>query len=413
MKKIFREAIRFCLLLIALVVSGYLLLVAAYALPTDRISAHVQDSLSVFATEGTEPELIPGKSDTKLDNFTDALMLLSAENKQTESVWIEALNVSRLTVAKHDPAQALVAFHSGEDLNYKSQPYGRYWHGYLVYLKPLLMFFNYQQIRYILILIQLSLVLFLLYLIGMKNKKECFIPILTSIFFLNPAVCSLSLQFTPVFVLTIAQIIVILLFEEKYMTCMKLWLYHFFVVGCLTVYFDLLTYPLVTFGIPIAFMVSQYAKNFKAALKMFIGTGILWGIGYGTMWVSKWLFGSLITGNNILASAVDAVKFRTSNGYSDVVFNVLDVIRRNIDTGRFSLRIVFLLFTACIVIGLIKKSKLSFRIIPMLCIAALPFIWYAVLSNHSWIHAWMAYRELAISVYAMMTAGMMFVYKDA
>lgn len=206
--------------------------------------------------------------------------------------------------------------------------------------------------------------------------------------------------------------IIILLFEEKYKICMKLWLYHFFVVGCLTVYFDLLTYPLVTFGIPIAFMVSQYTKDFKTGLKMFIETGILWVTGYGAMWASKWILGTLVTGNNVLTSAVDAMKFRTSNGYDDAVFNVLDVIKTNLNRADFPVEIIILLFAVCIIVGLIKKIKVSFRIIPMLCIAILPFIWYAVLSNHSWIHPWMTYRELAIFVYALMTVGMMFVYKN-
>lgn len=412
MKEVCREIIRFVLILIVFVVAGYFFLVAVYALPTDRIAAHVQESAFVFKTESPYRELIPGKSSTKLDDSTDALMLLSAENERTESIWIEALNVSRLVAADHNPMQTLVSLHSGEELDYKITSYGRYWHGYLVYLKPLMMIFNYQQIRYILILTQLSLVFILLYLIGRKNKKECFIPILTSIFFLNPTVCSLSLQFTPVFCLTIAQMIIILLFEEKYKICMKLWLYHFFVVGCLTVYFDLLTYPLVTFGIPIAFMVSQYTKDFKTGLKMFIETGILWVTGYGAMWASKWILGTLVTGNNVLTSAVDAMKFRTSNGYDDVVFNVLDVIKTNLNRADFPVEIIILLFAVCIIVGLIKKIKVSFRIIPMLCIAILPFIWYAVLSNHSWIHPWMTYRELAIFVYALMTVGMMFVYKN-
>ncbi len=415
MKKVSREIFKFSLTFIILVVSGYFLLVLAYALPTDRISDHVQESCVVFKKEDTYQQLIPGCDSTKLDNFTDALMLLSAENERTEKIWVEALNVSRLTNDEQNPAQILVSLHSGEELEYQTTSYDRYWHGYLIYLKPLLMVFNYQQIRYILFFLLMSLAFLLLYLIGKKNKKECFIPFLSTIFFLNPAVCALSLQYTPVFILTLAQVIVILLFEEKYKTCMKLWLYHFFVIGCLTVYFDLFTYPLVTFGIPIAFMVSQYTKNFKDGLKMLIGTGLLWGTGYGLMWASKWILASLITGNNTLTSAVNAMKFRTSNEYKDVAFNALDVIGKNFDMSKFSLIIIILLLAVCIIVGLIKnkKIKVSVRIIPMLCIAILPFIWYAVLSNHSWIHAWMTYRELAIFVYAITTVGMMFVCKEA
>lgn len=60
MKKIGKEIMLFILTLFAFVIIGYFLLVIAYTLPTDKIADNVQDSLIVFNTEGSYPELIPG-----------------------------------------------------------------------------------------------------------------------------------------------------------------------------------------------------------------------------------------------------------------------------------------------------------------------------------------------------------------
>ncbi len=53
---------------------------------------------------------------------------------------------------------------------------------------------------------------------------------------------------------------------------------------------------------------------------------------------------------------------------------------------------------------LVKKiKKQMFNIlVPCLFIAAYPFVWYAVLKNHSFIHSFFTYRELAITLYAVL-----------
>lgn len=407
MKIGFRDIGNFALLLLALVFTGYLLLAAVYALPTDVIAGNVHESYEIFQTEDVNEALIPGRDATRLDNHTNALMLLTAENKQNENIWKEAINCSSLWLDDAFPPDTLTLLHSGHEAEYMNESYARYWHGYLVYLKPLLMLFNYQQIRYILLFVQMSLVFAAVFLMGKKNKQGCILPFLAAVFFINPAVCSLSLQYTPVFVLTLLQFIVVLLFEDKYRENGKLWLYHFFVVGCLTVYFDLLTYPLVSFGIPVAFMISQYTENFKAGFKRLAGSGILWAAGYGLMWVSKWILGAAITGKDILNQAMTAAGLRTSLESFGEGFSRLDVLIENLHINRFSLIIALFLAAMAIVVLPKKQFRRSAHFAIMLIIALMPFAWYIVFSNHSWLHAWMTHRELAISVYALTAMGPM------
>lgn len=56
---------------------GIVLMFAVYCLPTDSMNRHLQESKAVFEEEGSYPRYHSWCSST-LDNFTDALMLLSA-----------------------------------------------------------------------------------------------------------------------------------------------------------------------------------------------------------------------------------------------------------------------------------------------------------------------------------------------
>lgn len=66
-------------------------------------------------------------------------------------------------------------------------------------------------------------------------------------------------------------------------------------MGISTAYFDFLTYPLVTFGIPMIFCILINEKNTCENWKEMPIMGIHWGIGYLGMWAEKWLIGTVIT----------------------------------------------------------------------------------------------------------------------
>ena len=48
------------------------------------------------------------------------------------------------------------------------------------------------------------------------------------------------------------------------------------------------------------------------------------------------------------------------------------------------------------------KIVITQKVIPLLLIACYPLAWYAVLANHSGIHVFMTYRELAITCFALL-----------
>ena len=42
--------------------------------------------------------------------------------------------------------------------------------------------------------------------------------------------------------------------------------------------------------------------------------------------------------------------------------------------------------------------------IPYMIVAVIPFIWYFILLNHTWMHFWFSYRALGMTVFALGTA---------
>lgn len=128
-------------------VTGLLLLILVYFLPTAPMEAHMAESVETFRREGTYPVTDIMGVDTRLDNYTDALMLLSAAYPGVESILEKALKVYRYTDAfDTDPTLTLIA-HYGDGMPAETIAYERYWHGYLLTLKPALSVLNYGQIR--------------------------------------------------------------------------------------------------------------------------------------------------------------------------------------------------------------------------------------------------------------------------
>lgn len=92
--------------------------------------------------------------------------------------------------------------------------YGRYWHGYLIVLKTLLLFLNVSEIRMLNLILQGTLFCILLYLVRKRIGAVYQIPLLLMEAVLNPIVLPLSLQFSWVYYIGILSAIVFLIREK-------------------------------------------------------------------------------------------------------------------------------------------------------------------------------------------------------
>lgn len=401
-------------ILCSCIMIGVLLLLAVYMLPVKGMKANVARSSEIFNYEGIYPQIVSGYKYMQLDNYTDSIMLGAAVYDGTEGAIDKAANNYHPDCEQLSPELALTNYaNEVSAYEYFRVPYGRYWHGYLVPLKLLLLFFDYADIRVLNFFVQ-SLLLFMiirqLYRIRMEQYAPAF---LIMIFVLNPLTAALSLQFSSVYYIVLLSTIWFLhLVECRKVTESKI-NHLFFAVGILTAYFDLLTYPLVPFGILIVlYLVFPGEKT--AGIKPLLQKGVLWGAGYVGMWSGKWLAGSILTRHNLFADALNQVFLRTSAGFYDGSdgYSRLDALWKNISVLlKWPFLIAFLSAGAVFLICLLRGHTLPITrqnaaiIFFLTATALLPVGWILITAGHAYGHYWFTYKELAVSCFALASLG--------
>ena len=110
----------------------------------------------------------------------------------------------------------------------------------------------------------------------------------------------------------------------------------------------------------------------------------------------------------MIADALQNVLNRTG-GVAEAPVGLAEVIWQNAQHYVNPLgKLLVLLLAAALLWALVsKRYRLRFswnRVLPLLVIALYPFVWYAVLRNHSMIHAYMTHRNLAVTVMAVCCA---------
>ncbi len=359
-KTILKMVITF-MVLIGLYVS---VLMLAFSFPERNLVIHYQEAVEIINTEGMYPTGFLQTAGSTLDNFTDQLMMQKTIVSGKNSALYEAL------------------FTGG---------YTRYWNGYITFLRPLLVVFDYLTIRKMVALT--ATILFLISLLAVHKRFATKIAIayaVTWAAFYSMLVCS-SLQFLSVNIIMYLAILFICVRYKKDTNCREL-PFFFLVLGSVTNFFDLLTFPLVTFTVPfiLVFLVDLYEKKLaqKNIARNFMVSGGAWCIGYAATWISKWLISGIILKMNVFADAMSQAAFRI-NGDAEWVVDRKRLLLYNINTPamlRWFTSSGWLWLLLIIVVSVQKRWKNIRNLWPLLLIAILPYVWYMVFANHSQVH---------------------------
>ena len=396
---LFRHCSILMINLIISIVLGTLFIRGAYSLPLEKIEKNVAISAELINNEGTYPSLYKWCY-SRLDNFTDSLILLEAADKNEGTGIENALLNHNGSINGCDPTEALYA-HYTEGKSYDSEyAYPRYWHGNLVIVKPLLEKLNYEQIRLVNLALQTALIFLICILLAKRNRKTIIIPFLLTYLMLMPIAIGKSLQFSSCFYVSMISTAVLLCTKQEHKSLL-LFLY----TGAATAYFDLLTYPIITLGIPAT--VYLFLFNNDSITKNIVNTFrviMVWCLGYAGMWISKWIIAEAFTGYSAVSDSIKTILMRTSDAATgEEIISVFSVFGRNIIAFLFTPIIIPV--TALIFILIIKRKKENLKSSTAMSaslICVLPFIWYAFAANHSYIHYWFTNKALAVSMFALL-----------
>lgn len=91
-----KAALKCCLVLLASILAGIVLMSCVYMLPTGRMLTQADRSLPIFENEGTSFCWAPEERSARLDGFTDAIMLQTAVYVQDENPMKAAMRNDRM-----------------------------------------------------------------------------------------------------------------------------------------------------------------------------------------------------------------------------------------------------------------------------------------------------------------------------
>ena len=391
-------------LLVAICVAvGFALLLAAFALPTEPMRENALASQDVFAREGSYPMARTLGVDAKLDNFTDSMMLVQAGYQAPETTLLQrTLNVYRPFPHGNRGAAGVYAESLAAPAPAPQSNYGRYWHGYLAVLKPLLSLFTYEQLRVVNAVWVALLGLIVAALMWRRGLRRYILPFVVTVLLFDPVATAMNMFYTQVYAVTMLACIAILSGWNWLRAREGRLLLLFTLTGCLTCYLDLLTCPLVSFGIPCALCLCLAAPDWKDGLKLVLTALICWGIGYGGMWAGKWVLAALLGGENI--GLLEALRLRSSAaGASNPLGANAVIVKRLLVHLRVPMLALALLLALVLAVLFLRRSPLeklkSLAWLPWAAVCLLPFVWIAFAQNHSYIHRWFVYRLLAICVF--------------
>lgn len=300
-----------------------------------------------------------------------------------------------VTADSTSPAESFVAHYLDGVPYAEITEYCRYWHGYLIVIKPLLYLMNYNTIRVLNGIAQLLIVLTICWLIH-KKKLTAYIPaVILSYLMMMPHVLARSIQFSTCFYVIVLALLGLLLIPNEKLN--RFGPYLFLAAGMATSYFDFLTYPIATFGIPmLMLLLLQRSEKLEKKLVNIAKCGLFWCIGFGGLWVCKWALCYIVCGYN-LSQIFSIVAERTS---MSEVPSVLYVEFKNFAEFFKTLATFFVL---AFVTGrnFFKKRSASalesaqYRaIFPYLLVSSAPFVWFAFAANHSNNHYWFTNKAL-------------------
>lgn len=405
----FRGAMRLSLILLGGILAGFILLLAAYALPVERMAQNVLLSVPTFdgswgSGEESYEQLLKGYQTTQLDNSTDALMLLTAIHPSEEPLIKRTVNVYGASY----PYLTLRGLAGTDMEELSSVPIARYWLGFLIFLKPLLLIMTYMDIRMLNMLLQGALLAAIIALMQRRGLSRYLPAFCLSLVCVTPFIVPFSLQFSTVFyIFTIAMFI--LLWKPEWVTGRLGDSAFFLLIGMATSYFDFLTYPVATFGMPFLLLLVMRERDGNQPLwRMLTRLGASWCFGYFGMWAGKWLLAALFSGEPFWANLFAKIGQRSSLESEAEAITRLDVL---LSVAKVFAKKPYLILGVAAATGYgvalfrargAREPLPVSRLLLFLFVSLLPVVWYFFTGNHTYNHAFFTSRGLIVTVFGLL-----------
>ena len=424
MKRVIKGVLKYSVVFIVTILTLNLLLFLACSFDSKVIEKKVKESADILHEQGMNP-IISKAFNIEINNNTDSVVIniaysIDSSNPlksylrarknykkgqtkyQVGEMNGEGISINNdpetgedVTGGRYNPVGELYDFVNGNIEN--TMNYARYWQGYLILFRPLLIIFNLSQMRWFNIASFLVLLLYFMYLLKKRFSLNVSIIYGLSIVCSGYFTAAYTLESTPIFLTMMVASIIFLKRIDK----IKQIGVFLFVVGCIANFVDFLTVPVITLGIPLSLYLlklMEEKKDLKYCIKFLLSNSILWLIAYGLTWLSKWVIYDLVLTNDssLLKLGFEQVLYRTQRVNEAVIAKsyVNSII---VMVGKSSL---YALLTAFVIMCINKfkivVSEFSKPTFAFLFLSLYPIVWYIVLANHTVLHEFFVYRHTLI-----------------
>ena len=386
---------------------GFCLIALSLRIPTTFLEKNMAPSAYTLLNDDLNGPLSPN-STSLIDTFTDSIILLESADDTNDSLIRRAALIYMNSDGANNLDSLVLKYIVGSKVAEISS-YPRYWHGFIITVKPLLSIMDLDGIRTLNYVLQISIIAFIVLLMWKQGCQGYIAPLIISYLMLMPQAIAKCLQYATCFYISFASIAFMLLQCNKEQHKRKCWI-TFLIIGILTAYFDFLTYPLATFGFPaVTYLITSKGTSSEDKIVSIIKFGFAWIFGYLTMWASKWIIASVITGENIILNAFQTISFRTSHSIETRHISLLEVEIANIRAFLFTpitkIMSVYILLYSYLFLRKASFGRKDYNqiVMPYLLIMAIPILWFAIATNHTYMHACFTNKVCAIAAFSIMS----------
>lgn len=404
---------------------GMLLLLITGLIPRSMIEDSCRESSVYFQEHELFPYLVEGQFNTRQDNYADCILvniLYHIDGKD--------LPASLIKASYYNPEVESVEVSLTESMQAEQIPnvdYFRYWHGGMVLLRPLFIFTGIQGARAalgVLLLILTGLTVFLLWRQKAKGLAVCYV---LGNLIVQAWMCAFCIEYITTFLLMNVVLIALLVCFPKRKDTESLYRHVYGMLcaaGVWTCFFDFLTTETLTVTMPILFLlVLRYQKgeldDLRQECKRGMGCLLGWGISYAVTFVTKWLLAVMVLGRQAFMQAMESAGERiggtvylgntTADPEASGVQRFFGAIFRNqgslfpfrdsMGTGAAALSFFGVLFLCFAIVYLFRGKNFDGRAVALcLLVGAVPYLRYAVLENHAYLHYFFTYRAQLVTV---------------
>ena len=399
-----KDKVIFSLKMFLLVVAASLglavLLTICYIVPLDEVNYTL--SVEELRQEGWYSDVLEQRPGYDQNFFSEAPGIQPVANDLSD--YIRAAGLSNRGPLYN--AMAMV----DED----GEHYARYWHGYAGILRLLLIIMDCKEIKFLSFAFQLFLVLMVAIGIYTKLGIRHTLLFLTQYLLLMPLTVSISMVFAFSIDIALMGILTCIHLKDKLAEKSRL-CYFFCLIGLLTCFFEELVFGILTWGMVILWMILLNGKETDAGhnVSNVVFTGLSWVWGYGGIWFMKWIYASIVMGENIVANGLSSVFERSSSSnfldeVSGSAFSrLLDRFSALSENYKYYFYTVFFLILAAWIVYLVDRLLGSgidpdSRIPALGLVSAAPAVWYFLLANHTLGHRFMTYRIWNFGIIAVL-----------